>query len=114
MRNKLNECIKVLEAKKAQVTPEAKLCSFEQEQAQRYLKVNASMGNITSLKDIFAIEYGRVYLDLSKYSDKNMRHYKAYKHTVEYTLGERLFTYCINKEKCIYAGQFLMKIPVEH
>ena len=33
--NKLNERIKVLEAKKAQVTLEAKLCSLEEEQAQR-------------------------------------------------------------------------------
>ena len=77
--NKLNECIKMLEAKKAQVTLEAKLCNFEQEQAQGYLKANASMGDVIILKDILAIERGQVCLDLSKYGGKSTRHYKIYK-----------------------------------
>ena len=114
MRNKLNERIKMLEAKKVQVTFEAKLCNFEQKQVQGYLKANASMGNVISLKDILAIEHGQVCLDLSKYGGKSMRHYKVYKWAVKYTLGKYPFTYCTNKEKCTYAGQFLMEIPAKH
>ena len=114
VEDKLNERIKVLEAKKAQVTFEAKLCSLKQEQARGYLKVNASMGNMTSLKDILAIKHGRVCPDPPKYSSKSIRHYKAYKRAVEYTLGECLFMYCTNKEKCIYTRQFLIEIPAEH
>lgn len=72
------------------------------------------MGNVTSLKDIFAIERSQVYPNLPEYVGKNMRHYNAYKRTVEYTLGECLFTCCTNKEKCIYIRQFLTEIFVEH
>ena len=114
VRDKLNERIKVLEAKKTQITFEAKLCSLEQERAQEYLEANASMGSVTSLKNILAIEYSQVCPDPSKYNGKSMRHYKAYKRAVEYTLGERPFTYCTNKKKCTYAGQFLMGISAKH
>lgn len=61
------------------------------------------MSGMTSLKDIFAIERGRVCPDPPKYDGKSMRHYKAYKRTIEYTFGKHLFTYRMNKEKCTYA-----------
>ncbi|MCJ1268486.1 hypothetical protein MMC22_008374 [Lobaria immixta] len=96
VQNKLNERIKVLEAKKAQVTFEAKLCSLKQESVQGYLKANIFMG------------------DPPKYNGKSMRHYKVYKYAVEYMFGERLFTYCTNKKKCTYTGQFLTGISAEH
>ena len=114
VRDKLNKCIKVLEAKKAQVTLEVKLCSLEQERVQGYLEVNTSMGSVTSLKDILAIERDWVCPDPPKYGGKSMRHYKAYKRAVEYTLREHPFTYRMNKEKCTYAGWFLTGIPAEH
>ena len=114
MQDKLNERIKVLEAKKAQVTLEAKLCSLELERAQGYLKANASIGSVTSLKNILVIEHGRVCPDSPKYNGKSIRHYKAYKRTVKYMLGECPFTYCMNKEKCTYARQFLTEIPAKH
>ena len=104
VRDKLNECIKVLEAEKAQVTLEAKLCSLEQEWAQEYLETNASIGGVTSLKDIFAIEHDQVCPNPLKYSGKSMRHYKTYKRAIEYTVGEYPFTYRTNKENCMYAG----------
>ena len=111
---KLNECIKMLEAKKAQITLEAKLCSLKQKWAQEYLEVNASMGGVISLKDIFAIEHVQVCLDSPKYSGKSMRHYKAYKRIVEYTFEEHPFMYCMNKEKCMYVRQFFTEILAEH
>ena len=114
VQSKLNECIKVLEAKKAQVTLEAKLCSLEQEQMHGYLEVNVSIGSVTSLKDILAIGHGQVCLDSLKYSDKSMKYYKSYKHSIKYMLEERQFMYCTNKEKCTYARQFLTGIPAEH
>ena len=95
-------------------TFEAKLCSFKQEQVQGYFEANAFMNDMTSLKDIFAIEHGQVCLDPPKYDGKSMRHYKAYKRTIEYTLREHPFMYCTNKEKCMYVGQFLIGIPAEH
>ena len=104
VQDKLNKRIKVLEAKKAQVTLKAKFYSLKQERAQRYLEANASMDGVTSLKDILAIERGRICPDFSKYSGKSMRHYKAYKCAIEYTFGEHLFMYYTNKKKCTYAG----------
>ena len=72
------------------------------------------MGSVTSPKNILVIEYGQVCPDPPKYDGKSMRHYKTYKHAIEYMLGEYPFTYCTNKEKCMYAGQFLTKIPAEY
>ena len=114
VRDKLNKRIKVLEAEKVQITLEVKLHSLEQERAQEYLKANVSMSNVTSFKDILAIEHGRVSLDPPKYSGKSMRHHKAYKRTIEYTLREHSFTNHTNKKNCTYTGQFLMRILAKH
>ena len=72
------------------------------------------MGGVTSLRDIFTIEHSQVCSDFLKYGGKNMKHYKAYKRAVEYTFGVHLLTYCTNKEKCMYMGQFLMEILTKH
>lgn len=104
----------MLEAKKVLITLEAKLCNLKEEQAQDYFEVNASMGSVTSFKNIFAIEHCWVCLDFPKYGGKNMKYYKVYKHAIEYMPGECPFIYCINKKKCTYPGQFLAEILAEN
>lgn len=52
----LHKRIKVLEAKKATVTLEAKLCSLEEDKVHDYCVANVTMLEITSLKDILVIE----------------------------------------------------------